>query len=98
MDNEENKTCVSGPAGSYWYDQTDLVDEKRAWMAAFKISSEKHDEIMEKNKKKTEEFDKQYPFTRNLHFVNGELFYLDEKGKRIEFEDGLKAIGDKLSK
>jgi hypothetical protein len=78
------------------YDPTNPLDEKRAWMAAFNISSDRYDEIKMSAFKKKEELDTKHPYLKNLNWVNGEMYYIDDNGNRIETEVAIKEISASL--
>jgi hypothetical protein len=97
MERESNQRAGIGSNGNtVWYDPTDPADEKRAWMSAFGMSSERYDEIKDQTQKRIDEFNAKYPLLKNLVWANGEMYYTDDAGNRIETEVALKDVTDTL--
>lgn len=91
-----HNASVGKNGNTVWYNQNDPVDEKRAWMAALGMTSERYDEMKESSRKRNEAFNQKYPYLKNLSWTNGEMYYTDDKGNRIDTQVALDQAAESM--
>lgn len=95
-DKKKATASIGSHRGIFPYDPSDPVEEKQAWMAAFDMTPERYDEVKELGRKRTEAFNTKYPYLKNLNWTNGEMYYTDDAGNRLETEIALDQATDSM--
>lgn len=76
-----------GPDGKWVevsYDDKNPAERKQAWMTFWEESEIEYDRREAEMKKEREEFKKKYPLLDNLVWADGEMYYVDDDGNRLD--------------
>ena len=87
----------SGPNGEHievTYDEHNPQDRKQAWKTFWEISEEEYDRQEAERRKASEEFKKKYPLLHNLVWADGEMYYVDDHGNRLDDISTVKHLGE----